>query len=332
MSVRITEMLFKPYPGTRKELDLLTGIAPVFRLDLETGEVNLIGTGFWVTDVGHLVTAWHVVDENIGCDGVDRGPIFAIQNFRDRSVLVRNFRKSDQHPEFDLALSETVVAPPFGERPTSPIAMSLDELSVGEPVFSLAVLAADQEFENEKLPGITTDRFSGEIGADVLSAPAPVEFAVRLSFGVVSEIFETMRDRVILPYPCIQTDVPIYGGNSGGPLFDVRGRICAVHCTSYEGDEIAFHVPIQGVFALRTRTASLGDGDRARKYVSILELGAAQKILFDPPMLDAHRLLRSALRWLWYVTKCLARRERPSTNLHFATAEGTARKDQADST
>lgn len=223
-------MRFKPYPGTRKELDLLTGIAPVFRMDLESGEASLIGTGFWVTEVGHLVTAWHVVEENIGQDGVDRGPIFAVQAFPDRSIAIRNFSKSDKHPKFDLALSETVTAPPAEERPTLPIAMSLDELSIGEPVFSFAVLADDQAFENEKLPGLTTARFAGEIYVDELALTALVNFAVRLSFGQVSVIFETMRDRVMLPFPCVQTDVPIYGGNSGGPLFDVRGRICAVHC------------------------------------------------------------------------------------------------------
>jgi hypothetical protein len=313
-------MLFKPYPGTRKELDLLTGIAPIFRIDLESGKTSLIGTGFWVTDVGHLVTAWHVVEENIGQDGMDRGPIFAVQTFSDRSIAVRNFSKSDKHPGFDLALSETVAAPPAAERPTLPIAMSLDELSIGEPVFSFAVLADDQAFENETLSGVTTARFAGELFADGLTAAASVRFAVRLSFGHVSEIFEVMRDRVMLPFPCVQTNVPIYGGNSGGPLFDVRGRICAVHCTSFGGNDIAFHVPIQGVLHLRTRAVSLGIEDSVRKQRSIIELAIARKVLFDPPMLDADRFGRSVLRWLWYATKCLARRERPSMNVHFATA------------
>ena len=148
-------MLFRPYPGTRKDLDLLTAIAPVFRIDMHSGEVKLIGTGFWVTDAGHLVTAWHVVDENIGADGVDRGPIIAIQTFAEPSIAVRNFSKSDKHPTFDLALSETVAAPPFVHRPTTPIAMTLDKLEVGDRVFSFAVLAHDQVFQNETLEGHT---------------------------------------------------------------------------------------------------------------------------------------------------------------------------------
>jgi hypothetical protein len=50
-------MLYKPYGGARKELDLLGAIAPVFRIDLRTNQARLIGTGFWATAFGHLVTA-----------------------------------------------------------------------------------------------------------------------------------------------------------------------------------------------------------------------------------------------------------------------------------
>ncbi|WP_165931021.1 trypsin-like peptidase domain-containing protein [Paralcaligenes ureilyticus] len=310
-------------------MDLLTGIAPVFRIDAGTNEAHLIGTGFWVTDVGHLVTAWHVIQENIGEDGVDRGPIFAIQTFPDGSLVVRSFKKSDKHPRFDLALSETVTTPPRADRPTMPIAMSLDELSIGDPVFSFAVLADDQIFENEKLPGHTIYKFNGDISGDFLPRPASVKFAVRLSFGHVSMIFEQMRDRVMLPFPCIQTDVPIYGGNSGGPLFDVRGRISAAHCTSFGGNDIAFHVPILGVLRLQARAQSFGIKDSARTQRSILELAIMQKVSFDPPMLDADRLVRSVLLWLWYATKCLARRERPSMNVHFSTTRSMMESEKS---
>ena len=313
-------MLFRPYPGTRKELDLLTGIAPVFRLDLDSGKIELIGTGFWVTKAGHLVTAWHVVEENISPVGVDRGPIFVVQTFSDRSVAIRNFSKTDKHPDFDLALTETVVASSYIERPTSPIAMSLDDLCIGEPVFSLAIVAHDQAFETGSLSEMTTAVFSGELFSNPFTKSIPINFAVRLSFGKITAIFEEMRDRVMLPFPCIQTDVSIYGGNSGGPMFDMRGRICGINCTSFGGNDIAFHIPIQSVLHLRTRAQSLGIDDSSRKQRCILELAALGKILFDPPMLNADRLTRSVMCWLWYAVKCLIRRERLSINVHFATA------------
>jgi len=310
-------MIFKPYPGTRKALDLLPAIAPVFRIDTQNGTVHLIGTGFWVTQLGHLVTAWHVIEENTGSSGMDRGPIFAVQTFPDRSLAVRNFRKSDKHPTFDLALSETAPSPPYEDRPTSPIAMSLDNLRLGEPVFSFAILPLDHAFENETVPGITTAEFVGTISGEGMCDRAPISFAARLSFGHVTEIFDKMRDSRMLPFPCIQTSVPIYGGNSGGPLFDIRGRICAVHCSSFSGSEVSFHVPIQGVLDLRTRAKSLGMEDQARTQLSVLELAVEDIVFFDPPMLDVGRPFRSARRWLRHVARRIAGRELPSRNVHF---------------
>ncbi len=314
-------MLFRPYPGTRKDVDLLTAIAPVFRIDLDSGEAKLIGTGFWVTDAGHLVTAWHVIDENIDANGVDCDPIIAIQTFADRSIAARNFSKTDKHPRFDLALSETVAASSSARRQTTPISMTLDELKVGDQVFSFAVLSHDQVFENEALEGHTAHRFSGELSTPGLQNFVPVEFAVRLSPGYVSEIFESMRDKVMLPFPCIQTDVPIYGGNSGGPLFDIRGRICAVNCTSFGGSDISFHVPIEGVLELRTRAESLGLQGSLRRNFSLIELAVDRRVAFDPPILDYDKFARSIVRWLWYSLKCLARRELPSRAIHFATTK-----------
>jgi hypothetical protein len=129
-----------------------------------------------------------------------------------------------------------------------------------------------------------------------------------------------MHDRVMLPFPCIQTDVPIHGGNSGGPLFDIRGRICAVHCTSFGGNDITFHVPIEGVLELRARTESLGLKDSTRKNFSLIELAVDRRVAFDPPILDYDRFSRSILRWLRYALKCLARRELPSRTIQFASA------------
>lgn len=311
-------MYFRSYPGTRKEVDLLVSIAPIFRIDLQTGKAHLVGTGFWVSESGHLITARHVIQENIGPDGVDRGPIFAIQTFTDRSCVARSFSTSDIHPVFDLALSETVIGSPYSDRPTVPRTMSLDELGVDDQVFSFAVLAHDQNFENEKIGGQTSHIYHGTIATEWLAEQAEIRFAVRLSMGAVTNIFEKMRDRVMLPFPCIQTDVPIYGGNSGGPLFDVRGRIAAVHCTSFGANDIAFHVPIQGILNLTARTQSLGISGPS-KLISVLEMALSQKIMFEPPMLNAHKLWWSLIRWVGYAAKCVLRREKPSINFHFAT-------------
>jgi hypothetical protein len=86
--------------------DHLRGIAPIYKVSF-SGEATLVGTGFWVTERGHIVTAWHVIADNIGPDGIDTGPIFAMCMSADRTHTARALRKSYKHDDFDLALSET---------------------------------------------------------------------------------------------------------------------------------------------------------------------------------------------------------------------------------
>lgn len=304
--------------------DLLLGIAPVFRLDLKTSEAHLIGTGFWITHAGHLVTAWHVVSENIDAGGKDLGPIFAIQTFFDRSTAVRNFSRTDKHPKFDLALSETVTAPPQVDRPTSPLTLTLDEVLVDDPVHSLSVLADEQTFDSEKLPGETVAQFHGRLVSDGFDDMATVKFAVRLSLGYVTEVFNAMRDKVLLPFPCIQTDVPIYGGNSGGPLFDDKGRVCAVHCTSYEGTDVAFHVPIRGVLQLRVSAESLNISADKRTDIQVAAMAWMRLVSVEPPLLNLDKPLLSIFRWLSYVFRQFVRGRLPSFNIHIFSIVDTA--------
>lgn len=50
--------------------------------------------------------------------------------------------------------------------------------------------------------------------------------------------------RVILKMSSlIQTDVALVGGDSGGPLFDLNGRVVAIHSRIGPGTEFNFHVP-----------------------------------------------------------------------------------------
>lgn len=258
------------------------GIAPIFRFNFNERRACLIGTGFWVTEHGHLVTAWHVVAENIGFNGVDDGPIFAIQTFGDRSTLVRSLRKSWKHDTFDLALSETVGLSIDSGPPTEPLPLTLEKVEIGNPLFSYAVLSSEQVFGHEQTSGATVARFHAEAHELELGVKFDVAFAVRINHGQVVDIFEKTRDSVMLPFPCIQTNILIYGANSGGPVFDIKGRVCAVNCSSYEGADIAFHVPVSGILELFARDIELIPEDPMLRLRSILELGLAHRVPFQP--------------------------------------------------
>lgn len=263
--------------------DPLVGTAPIFKISL-SGSAQLIGTGFWVTTHGHLITAWHVIQDNIGKDGVDEGPICAIQTLRDRTLVVRPLRKTDKHETFDLALSETL--PPLDDAPypTIPHLLTLDEPPIGSRVHTHSFLAPTQDFSGERNRGISTFEFKGEGYISDSQLRFDVGYMARVGFGTVKEWFPEGRDKVMLPFPCFQSDMPVYGANSGGPVFDEKGRVCAINCTSYEGADMSFHVPLKGALELWAREIELIPEDPVSRNRTVFELGLARRILFDPPL------------------------------------------------
>jgi hypothetical protein len=55
--------------------------------------------------------------------------------------------------------------------------------------------------------------------------------------GEVVEVFRENRDRALLPYPCFRTNSRFASGMSGGPVFNDRGAICGVVCSSVDFTE-----------------------------------------------------------------------------------------------
>ncbi|MEO8000663.1 MAG: trypsin-like peptidase domain-containing protein [Arenimonas sp.] len=260
--------------------DPLVGTAPIFKLGVD-GSTRLIGTGFWVTTVGHLITAWHVIEDNIGKDGVDEGPIFAIQTLLDRKLITRTFRKSDKHETYDLALTETTE--PFdGSPPTIPHVLTLDEPRLGSRIHTHSFLSPDQEFSGERRLGISNFTFRGAGLNEAFKQKFDISYMSRIGFGIVTDLYPDGRDSVMLPFPCFQSDMPIYGGNSGGPVFDEKGRICGINCSSFGGSDISSHMALKGVLELRARNIEFIPEDPVARQRTVFELGLAKRVIFQP--------------------------------------------------
>lgn len=263
--------------------DPLAGTAPIFKI-CPDGSAQLIGTGIWLTTNGHLLTAAHVINDNIGPDGVDVGPIFAVQTLLDRSFVVRPFRRTDRHSRFDLALTETMAPQGMEGLSTIPHMLTLDEPARGDPVHTHAFLSPAQDFTGEPYPGVTTFTFEGEARILETHQSLALRYMARVGFGYVTDHFPDARDAVMLPFPCFQSDMPIYGANSGGPVFDRKGRVWGINCSSYQGSDISFHVPLKEVLSLWMLAVELIPEDPVPRRRSVLELGLARRIGFDPPL------------------------------------------------
>ena len=200
------------------------------------------------------------------------------------AAIPRVLRKSHKHKKFDLALSETRVFGGPQAYPTRPLSMTLDEPKIGDPLFTHAFLSRNQKLNDEKYQGISTASFNGFLSIPDLNLTYELSYQARVGFGHLTAIFTEPRDRILLPFPCFQSDIPIYGANSGGPVFDTKGRICAVNCTSYAGENISFHIPLKGILDLGARDIEFIPEDPVPRWRTVAELGLARRAPFYPSL------------------------------------------------
>jgi 2-alkenal reductase len=114
------------------------------------------------------------------------------------------------------------------------------------------------------------------VGQPVAAIGSPLGNENTLSVGVVSAIHRSIRALTVQRYSvvdAIQTDAPITHGNSGGPLFDARGRVLGINAQiqsdSGTGNDIGigFAIPIDA--AKRSVAQLIAKGRVDYAYVGI---------------------------------------------------------------
>ena len=114
------------------------------------------------------------------------------------------------------------------------------------------------------------------VGEPVAAIGSPLGNENTLTVGVVSAIHRSIKALTVQRYKvvdAIQTDAPITHGNSGGPLFDPRGRVIGINAqiqsASGSGNDsgIGFAIPIDA--AKRSVGQLLATGRVSYAYVGI---------------------------------------------------------------
>jgi S1-C subfamily serine protease len=146
---------------------------------------------------------------------------------------------------------------------------------VGYDVFDdVAVLHVDPK-AHQLAPVPLGDSDRVVVGEPVAAIGSPFGDVGSLSVGVVSAIRRTIPSITKYDlFDAIQTDAPINHGNSGGPLFDARGRVIGINAqiTSSGGpgsgsEGVGFAVPIDA--AKRSLAQLLATGKVVYAYVGI---------------------------------------------------------------
>ena len=111
------------------------------------------------------------------------------------------------------------------------------------------------------------------VGAPVAAIGSPFGNEDSLGVGVVSATHRSI-DSLTSDFKlvdAIQTDAPINHGNSGGPLFDARGRVVGINAQirsqSGQAEGVGFAVPINS--AKRSMEQLISDGSVSYAYVGV---------------------------------------------------------------
>ena len=192
------------------------------------------GSGFVVSPEGYILTSSHVIT-TAGDGAVAKPADHVYVEFQDHDRVEAKIVGWDVFDDVGLI---RVTPSAHALRPV-PLGNSA-AVTVGEPVAAIG-----SPFGNEN-----------SLAVGVVSATKRSVDSLTSDFNLVD---------------AIQTDAPINHGNSGGPLFDARGRVIGINAqirsTSGNGEGVGFAVPINS--AKRSLEQLIADGSVSYAFVGV---------------------------------------------------------------
>ncbi len=131
------------------------------------------------------------------------------------------------------------------------------------------------KIEANDLPTVRTgDPAASGVGDWVLAIGSPFGFENTVTAGIISGKSRSLPDEGYVPF--IQTDVAVNPGNSGGPLFNLKGEVIGINSQIYSRtggyQGLSFAVPIDVALKVEHQLLDNGKVSRGRLGISIQEL------------------------------------------------------------
>jgi serine protease Do len=140
-----------------------------------------------------------------------------------------------------------------------------------DPQTDVAVL----KVEASDLPTAKLGRAADiRVGEWVVAIGSPFGFENTVTSGIVSAKSRALPDGTYVPF--IQTDVAVNPGNSGGPLFNLKGEVIGINSQIYSRSGgyqgLSFAIPIDTALHVKDQLVQHGKVTRGRLGVTIQEL------------------------------------------------------------
>lgn len=256
-----TELRYLVRDGAGHAVEPHTCIFPILR-ELPAGGSKLVGTGFFITMLGHFVTAKHVIFDVYDQEKKQQtGTLHAVHFVEGSSVLVRHITEISYHNVSDLAVGKMDfhVINSTGLPLTNRVPQFTTKVpAVGSRVITFAYPESDSIFKRGQSAAFRPDFYSGEL---LFHSDKP-------------------RDSVMVAWPHFGTSIDVRGGASGGPVFDERGRVFGINCVGGYPD-LSYMARVQELLDLNVPQFPPPVAG-AKAPSSVLELARLRHIVFEP--------------------------------------------------
>lgn len=252
---------FKAYDGNGVEAHAQEAIFPIIKQNIQTKQFSLLGTGFFISQTGLLMTAKHVLQDVITNKKADR-PIGIIHVLPNNQYILRSIVKGFWFERSDVAvaqLDQPVHKKTKDVLQNKKLKLSTSKLLIDDIVFTFAYPASEFSMEDSS--------------QKLVLCPSFYE-------GKLIKHFAAGRDRTMLPNPCWQTDIYIHGGASGGPVFNSKGAVIGINSTSLNIAPNCSHISTIE-HALTIEISGLKINGNTQTKFSLKELGKLQIISID---------------------------------------------------
>ena len=148
--------------------------------------------------------------------------------------------------------------------------------------FKAKVLGVDKQtdiavirIDAKNLPVVKLgDPSTAKVGEPVLAIGSPYGFENSATAGIISAKSRSLPDGTYVPF--IQTDVAVNPGNSGGPLFNMKGEVIGINSQIYSQtggyQGLSFAIPIDVAARVEDQLVHHGKVTRGRLGVTIQEV------------------------------------------------------------
>ncbi len=196
-----------------KELEPQTGVFPILKtIDADT--TQMVGTGFFITNIGHFVTAKHVIEDVYDFNKKKQlSQIHAVHFVNGAQILVRHITKI-----FPSLISDLVI----GKMDFHIVNDTGLPLYNSVPIFTTTPPPKESSVVTFAYPCTDKIHRRGVKG----------KFVAGEYEGKLIKHSETPRDTVLVSWPYYETSIDVKGGASGGPVYDYQGRVIGVNCVS----------------------------------------------------------------------------------------------------